>query len=239
MLSKDAVVDSKLSAPDGSVLRETRINSQLLQYDTIAQHLTIPRPGTMIVRNHTPAAPKDKPADAANAATPGGLGEMKGATAFRWAKSLDYSGTDHRAIMRGDVLVAYQPDEAKELPVRMQADEVVATFEEAKDKPGAASAPAAPAKPPAMGMNGPSMDLRSVRAEGNVNVIRGTEELNAPRLTYDPQSHWITAMGTDQQPAVFSSGQRGNGLTARELQWNVDTWRIKAVDVSGRAAGTR
>jgi hypothetical protein len=35
LLSKDAVVDSKLTAADGSVLRETRIDSQLLQYDML------------------------------------------------------------------------------------------------------------------------------------------------------------------------------------------------------------
>jgi hypothetical protein len=240
MLSKDAVVDSKLAAPDGSVLRETRIESQLLQYDMLAQRLTIPRPGQMIVRNHTPETGREKAAKAANA---GGLGDMKGATAFRWAKSLDYSGLEHRAVMRGDVLVAYQPDQTgdaannkEQLPVRMQADEVVATFEDAKKPNGTASAPATPA---GMGIGGPNVDLRSVRAEGNVNVVRGTEELNAPRLTYDPQSHWLRAMGTDQSPAVFTSGPRGSGLSARELQWNTDTWKVKAVDVSGRGSQAR
>jgi hypothetical protein len=235
LLSKDAVVDSKLTAADGSVLRETRIDSQLLQYDMLARRLTVPRPGRMLVRDHTPTTQKQKAANAANAS---GLSAQRGATAFQWAKSLDYSGTDHRAIMRGDVLVAYKPDEAKELPVRMRADEVVATFQDVNKADATAAAPA-PANPPAMGITGPSVDLRSVRAEGNVNVVRGTEELNAPRLTYDPQSHWLRAMGTDQAPAVFSSGPRGNGLTARELQWNTDTWKIKAVDVTGRGAGTR
>jgi hypothetical protein len=242
MLSKDAVVDSKLAAADGSVLRETRIESQLLEYDMLAQRLTIPRPGQMIVRNHTPETEKEKAAKTTNA---GGLGDMKGATAFKWAKSLDYSGVEHRAVMRGDVLVAYQPDQAgdaaknkEQLPVRMQADEVVATFEDAK-KPDAAASRPAPANPAGMGIGGPNVDLRSVRAEGSVNVVRGTEELNAPRLTYDPQSHWMRAMGTEQTPAVFTSGPRGNGLTARELQWNTDTWKIKAVDVTGRATGTR
>jgi hypothetical protein len=167
------------------------------------------------------------------------MSAQKGATAFKWAKSLDYSGIEHRAIMRGDVLVAYKPDDAKELPVRMQADEVAAMFEDAPKKADAPATATAPANPPAMGITGPSVNLRSMRAEGNVNVVRGQDELNAPRLTYDPQSHWLRATGTEQTPAVFSSGPRGSGLTAREFFWNTDTWKIRAVDVTGRAPGTR
>jgi hypothetical protein len=236
LLSKDAVIDSKLTAPDGSILRETRIDSQLLQYDLLARRLTIPRPGRMLVRDHTPPDEKDKPKADAD-----GLSTQRGATAFQWAKNLDYSGVDQRAIMRGDVLIAYKPDEADALPVQVRADEVVARFEDkpAKDGTAPAHAPAPAPANPAMGIVGPSVQLRSVRVEGNVHVVRGTEELTAPRLTYDPISHWMRASGTDQTPAVFTSGPRGSGVTAREVVWNTKTWKIRAEGVSGRAAEVR
>lgn len=249
LLSKDAVVDSKLTAADGSVLRETRIDSQLLQYDMLARRLTVPRPGRMLVRDHTP--PKEKPKQPANADPAAeddedGLSTQRGATAFQWAKSLDYVGAEHRATMRGDVLIAYKPDEkpdakpgeAKPIPVTIRADEVVATFEDRAPKTPA-TAPAASNPPAGMGITAPSVDLRSVRCEGNVNVVRGGEELNAPRLTFDPQSHWLKATGTEQTPAVFSSGPRQNGLTARELLWNTKSWKLKAEGVTGRSSGTR
>ena len=138
--------------------------------------------------------------------------------------------------MSGEVIVAYKPDDSNEPPVRLRADEVVATFEEvaAPAKGAAAAVPAASKS--ALDMKAAPVQLRSVRAEGNVVVRRGGDELTAPRLTYDPVTHWIRAMGTDQTAAVYSPAGRGNGTTAREFQWNTQTWKIRVSNAAGRAA---
>jgi hypothetical protein len=83
------------------------------------------------------------------------------------------------------------------------------------------------------------VQLRGVRADGNVVVVRADAELNAPRLTYDPLSHWIKADGTDQTPAVVTSGPRASGTEAREIYWNTQTWKLRVVDAVGRATPGR
>jgi hypothetical protein len=77
-----------------------------------------------------------------------------------------------------------------------------------------------------------------VRAEGNVNVVRGDDELTAPRLTYDPLSHVIRVIGTPDAPAVYSASGPGNSTAAREVQWNTQTWKMRVVDAAGRAAAS-
>jgi hypothetical protein len=224
----------RLTAADGTVLREMQIDSSLLSYSVPTRRLVVPRPGRMLVRDHRPPDAKGA-ADAANAESEeDGLGTQRGATAFQWAESLDYNGVEQRATMKGDVLVAYKPDAQGELPVQLRADEVIALLEDAPLPAG--PAPGEPVKA-AGDIKAPPVRLRSVRAEGNVVVVRGGEELTAPRLTYDPQSHWIRAVGTDDVPAVFSAG-RGNTTNAREFQWNTQTWKMRVVGAAGRAAGS-
>jgi hypothetical protein len=240
LLNKDAVVVSRLTAEDGTVLRETRIDSSLLEYDVPARRLTVPRPGTMLVRDHRP--PAEKVAGKTQAPEDqDGLDSTRGATAFRWADALDYNGAEHMAKLNGDVVVAYKPDDAKEAPVRLRAKEVVAIFEDApKDapKPGAA-APAAGTSKDAADVNMPKVRLRSVRAEGDVMVNRDGDELVAPRLTFDPITHWIRAVGTPQNPAVYTQAGRAGTTTAREFHWNTQTWKMRIIDAAGRTAAGR
>jgi hypothetical protein len=226
LLNQDAKVNSKLTAPDGSLLREMRLESSLLTYDVLTRGLKVPRPGRMIVRDHRPPDAKDKkdPAD------DDGLNSQRGVSAFQWAEELEYSGLKQMARMTRDVVVVYKPDDPNEAPVRMNANEVIATFEEQKKDP------AAPKKTGAM--SPPAVQLRSIRAEGNVKVTREGNELTAPRLTYDPIGHLITARGTDDVPAVFSSKGPGNESSAGEFRWNTETWKMSAVRVQGRTSGT-
>jgi hypothetical protein len=233
LLTKDAVVDSRLAAADGTVLREMRIDSSLLQYNVPQRRLIIPRPGRMLVRDHRP--PEVQPAGQQKQAQgQDGLASNRGATAFQWSESLDYNGAEQRARMSGEVIVAYKPDDSNEQPVRLRADEVVTTFEDVAAPAKGAPVPAASKS--ALDMKAAPVQLRSVRAEGNVVVRRGGDELTAPRLTYDPVTHWIRAMGTDQTAAVYSPAGRGDGTTAREFEWNTQTWKIRISNAAGRAA---
>ena len=233
LLNKDAVVNSRLTAADGSVLREVQIDSSLLSYSVPTKRMVVPRPGRMLVRDHRP--PEEKRVDANGEQQGDGLGSQRGATAFQWAESLNYDGIEQRATMKGDVNVAYKPDADGELPVRLRADEVVALFEDAPPPPPEADARGEAVKA-AGEMKASPVRLRTVRAEGRVVVVRGGEELTAPRITYDPLSHWIRAVGTDDVAAVFSNG-RGNSTTGREFEWNTKTWKVKVTGAAGRASG--
>jgi hypothetical protein len=226
LVNQDAVVNSRLAAADGTVLREMQIDSSLLDYRVATRRLLVQRPGRMLVRDHRPPGAA-KPQGAKPEQD--GLGSQRGATAFKWSEEMDYNGAEQRATMKGDVLVVYKPDDASELPVQLRADEVVATFEE---KQAAAAPPAAAVDNSATKM--PAVQLRSVRAEGNVSVMRGGEELTAPRLVYDPISHWIRAIGTDQTSAVFAASNTGNTTSAREFQWNTQTWKMRVIGAAGR-----
>jgi hypothetical protein len=212
-----------------------RIDSSLLQYNVLQRRLIIPRPGRMLVRDHRP--PEVRPAGQGQAAQgQDGLSSNRGATAFQWSESLDYNGAEQRARMSGEVIVAYKPDDSNEPPVRLRADEVVTTFEDAAAPAKGAGAPVVAASKGALDMKAAPVQLRSVRAEGNVVVRRGGDELTAPRLTYDPVTHWIRAMGTDQTAAVYTPAGRGSGTTARGFEWNTQTWKIRVDNAAGRAA---
>jgi hypothetical protein len=208
-----------------------QIDSSLLTYYVQNQRMIVPRPGRLLVRDHRPPDQKES----ADASEEDGLSTQRGASAFQWSKYLEFNGSDKTAIMKGEVLVAYKPDEPKELPVRLRADEVIATLEDAPQSDNAKPGEAVPA---AGDMKAPPVRLRSVRAEGHTAVVRGTDELTAPRLTYDPQSQWIRAVGTDDTPAVFRAGQGGT-TTGREFHWNTKTWKVKIVDAAGRATGSQ
>jgi hypothetical protein len=100
-----------------------------MHYTLQTRRLVVPRAGRMLVRDHRPPDQKSAEPNSASQAGADGLGGERGATAFRWAESLDYNGAENRAVMRGQVLVAYKPDEQNEPPVQLRADEVVTTFE--------------------------------------------------------------------------------------------------------------
>ena len=92
----------------------------------------------------------------------------------------------------------------------------------------------------ALDMKAAPVQLRSVRAEGNVVVRRGGDELTAPRLTYDPVTHWIRAMGTDQTAAVYyprRAGQRHDGAGVRVEHADVEDPRRQRRRSGSRRGG--
>ena len=130
-----------MGAADGTVLREMQIDSSLITYYVQNQRMIVPRPGRLLVRDHRPPDQKEH----ADASEEDGLSTQRGASAFQWSKYLDYNGSDKTAIMKGDVQVAYKPDAPKELPVRLRADEVIATLENAPQSDNARPGEAVPA----------------------------------------------------------------------------------------------
>jgi hypothetical protein len=171
VFEQDAVVNSTLTAADGSVLREFELKSALIRYELIggapvktmtaatdgqtsAQpkprqlgKLIVPVPGTMLVRDHRP--PEKKPAGAP--ANDGGLGggNTRGAMAFQWDHDLVYDESTRGAEMNGNVVSVFQSDDPKEPRAQLNSDQVTALFEPKAPAPknpfGAAQpAPATP-----------------------------------------------------------------------------------------------
>jgi hypothetical protein len=250
-LHDHAVINSRLTAADGSVLRQFHLKAGTITYDVRARHLTVPVPGQMLVESHDgPQAanePKQAKADdgarkdpAKDAAV---LATGSGATAFEWNKSMEYDEADGRAVMDGSVVVSHQPDAkgAKpQPPVRLDADRLVAVFDvkhEGKSAnqgdPRHADARAVP------GDDASKMQLRSVQAEGNILIVREGSELHAFRIDYDPQDEWVIARGNGRAPATFTDPSGVGTVRAGELWLNTRTWGVKVKDVSTRVGGPR
>lgn len=239
VLAQDAVIDSVLTGDDGGILQATRIQSTLLYVNLKTRRFIVPRPGTMLVRDHRPEdKPEPAPGEATTAANGAGgadvFGKQRGATAFQWADSLDYDDTARRAVMKKDVIVAFRPDGENQLPVRLSADTVTAEFE----KPDAAAG-AKTKSPRDPLIEAPALDLKSVTAEGNVNVVRGEEELTAPQLTFIPAQSTIVATGSESNRAVFSRAGRPDSFSATGFHWNTKTWDIKVIGAAARVSPKR
>jgi hypothetical protein len=222
-LDGNAVVVSTLSDATG-ILRQRELKAPLIFYsltgagDIPPRTLLVPTPGQMLVRDHRPPTTATA---AGGGGDDAGMGGGRGVTAFKWTKRLIYSEDAHKAVMSGDVLVAHEADDPKELPVQVTADEMTAIF-----TPAGVKLVGAPAS------NGGAMELHSLEADGNVAVTRGNEQLTAPKLYYEPLSHWMTATGNAQTPATMIDAQ-GTRSTADEIRWNTETWAFSMKRATG------
>jgi len=234
-LEGSAQVQSIL-ADAGGILRQSVLEAPRILYavaatDDIPAHtLVVPSPGKMLVRDHRPP-PTTAPAAGTDDS---GLGNGRGTTAFKWMRKLSYNEDSRRAIMSGDVLVVHQPDNPAELLVSMTADEMTAMFLPSGKKPSATQPSATqPTTAPALAGGAGAMELKSVEAVGNVRVNRGAEEITAPRIYFEPASHWMTATGTDQTPVHVIDAQGAQSI-AREVRWNTLTWDFVIKKGSGQ-----
>jgi hypothetical protein len=229
----DAVINSKLAAEDGTLLRQFHLKAGTITYDVRARHLRVPGPGQMLVESHEPRA-KDGEAgkgdDAGGAKPADALAAGSGVTAFQWANSIEYEESAGRATMDGSVIVSHQADDKAQPPVRLDADKVIASF-----VPRAEGAQAA-ASPPKTG-DGPQLDLKSIVADGQVLINREGTELSAQRVEFDPATHWVIARGTERNPAVFSHPSGVGTMRATELRLNTQTWTVQITDVNTRVGG--
>jgi lipopolysaccharide export system protein LptA len=236
VLEDDAVVQSTLSDPAGAILRQSELKANLIRYVLSSTQpgakgtFIVPVPGKMLVRDHRPPAapaPGKAPATQANVGEPG---DSRGATAFQWFKQLTYDEATNTAVFTGNVLIVHQDDDAKTEPARLRADKVVAVFEA---RPNPAAKPPAP-QPGAAAQPASQLQLKSMTATGNVSVTRGASEQDAPRMDYDPVSGWMVATGTPRDPATFVDATGVNTATAKQIDWNAQTWNVKLKDVISR-----
>ena len=101
----NAHVSSTLLDMDGLILQRMNLYSSKVQYDVLPappgsppgatmKKVTVPVPGTMLVEDYTkPEAQK------ADTSSPTGAASSRGATAFKWQKTMIYDDSTHRSIM--------------------------------------------------------------------------------------------------------------------------------------------
>ena len=252
-LHDDTVINSRLLAPDGSVLQQFHLKAPVVTYDVAKQHLSVPGPGQMLVENHPPgekAAARAR-ADAAERVVPVGMEAKQegpaddtaealtgfdGTTAFQWQESLEFDEAAYRATMSGGVVVSYQADDSAQPPVRLDAEWLVAQFEP-EAKPGKEGQAAGQKNADDEGPKVPKLRLKSVSADGNIIISRDGAELTANRIDFDPETQWVIARGSDRQPAIFSDPDGTQSTTARELWVNTKTWSVKVKDAATRVGG--
>ena len=224
----DAVVNSKLSAEDGSVLQQRHLKADAITYDVRARHLAVSGPGQMLIESHDAKADSGKQDGDGKEKQANALAAGNGATAFQWSTGLEYEEAAGRATMNGSVIVSHQPDDKKQPPVRLDAERVTAAF---MPKPaGARAARSAKKDEP----DGPQLELRSIVADGQVLISREGVELSAQRVEYDPSTHWVIARGNERNPAVFSHPSGVGTMRATALRLNTLTWTVQITDVNTR-----
>ena len=254
-LRDSAAVDSALMSVDGkTILQRFHLKSDVIEYDLPARHLSVPVPGQMLVENR--ADPRDEQARQAKRAKakegakegaeddPAASAMNDGATAFQWARRLEFEESAGRAKMEGSVVVNHQPDDKGEAPVRVDADELIAEFVPETAVADAKKGPDQPKERVAAGAEtkgaAPSMArlrVKSFSAVGNILISREGAELSAGRVDYDPATEWVVARGSGRTPAVFTHPSGNGSATAEELWLNTKTWQVKVIDVSTRAGG--
>lgn len=238
-LHDDAAINSKLSAPDGSLLRQFHLKARTITYDVRSRHLTVPGAGRMLVESHEARAAEAEPAQAKAGEQGNGvaaaLAAGNGVTAFQWAKSLAYEESSGRAVMDGSVIVSHQPDprgDKREPAVRLDADALTAEFDVRRRADGDAARAGS-----ADGTDAPRLQLRSIGANGTILISRDGVELAAHRIDYDAGSEWVIARGTGREPATFTDPSGTGTVRAGELWLNTRTWAVKVKDVNTRLGG--
>jgi hypothetical protein len=266
-LRDDAVVKSTLTGADGGVLREFELKSAVIRYELgegglkpVAQRpkvaggpdatrtarpkgrLVVPGPGVMLVRDHQASEAKQKSASL----PPGGIdpGNVRGAAAFRWVKSLTYDETTMTAAIRGSALVVYRSDEENAVPVRLDADEIFAVLADRKEPqskapPGRALPGRAQPAKAKVNKETSTPELKSLSAVGHLTVTRAGATLTAHRADYDPTTNWLVASGTEAIPATFTEAEGASAMSAEQVQWNTQTWHVKMKKIRARTGTPR
>jgi lipopolysaccharide export system protein LptA len=226
IFTDNAHVSSTLLDAEGLILQRMNLYSSVVQYDVLPappgsppgatmKKVTVPVPGTMLVEDYT------KPeAEKADTSSPTGGASSRGATAFKWQKTMIYDDSTHRSIMDGDVIIDHLDDLNKDNGMHMTADTVIADLMSAPLAP--VSKTPATTKPTTKPDTGPH--LRHVEAIGHVHVIMKNGELYASRIEYDPVTRIMIAHGTPDTDAVFSRTVATAGGTqpmrGQLLQWD-------------------
>lgn len=181
---------------------------------TPGRTITVPAAGKMLARDHRPRAAQPQSSTANDDA-----GSARGATAFQWQNRLLYIEQAHRADITGRVVIIHQDDEPSSPPVRMDSEHVIAFFQDAPKRSGAEKK---------AGEDAPQMQLQYLRSMGNpVVVTRELTRVTGQEVDFDPKRRLLIATGTQQNPVTFTDGTASGGVAER-VEWETDTWRIRA-----------
>jgi hypothetical protein len=226
----NAHVSSTLLDAQGLILQRMNLYSSIVIYDVLPalpgappgatmKRVTVPVPGTMLVEDYRPQAAHQ----AADDSSPLGTAGSRGATAFKWQKSMVYDDSTHQAVMEKDVIVNHMDNINKDNSMHLTADTVIADLESAPPtlvtKTAATQATSKPMTKP-----DPGPHLRHVTAKGHVHVDMKDGELVAEWIEYDPLTRVMIAHGTPDVDAVFTRALATAGGTqpmrGQILQWD-------------------
>jgi len=118
------------------------------------------------------------------------------------------------------VIIDHRDESDKGEPMRSMANTVTADLEpiDPGPKPAAVKVPPrrSPAHPPSPPRHRRTMSrnfqVKLMTAHGHLILVSRNSQLTADTMIYNPITHWVHAIGTERQPAVYSklvADQRG------------------------------
>jgi len=203
-----ATMESTLPVADGSILRRTFIEGDQIDADLPAQRMTIPGPGRMLLENNGNPTARDSDST---------LGS-RGITAFVWKTRFTFDQLAREAVIEGAVEIKHQPadEKAAPAPTTLWADRVTADFTGSSNS------------------QQQQLVLQQVQATGHVTIETGAKLINARLVTYDPQTNWLTANGTIDDPVTVTDDKNQSEQSFEGIRYNVRTNEFIATHVSGR-----
>lgn len=213
-LENDATVTSVLADDQGQLVRRMHLEAASIHVDQAGRKLSIPGEGRMFfIDRRKEAAAKDRtrPADPTS---------LRGQTAIAWKKHLVYEEASSELVVEGGVHIGHQGSGEQAAPLQMHADRVRAELEPARQQ-DARVVKADAADPMA------HMQLKRLRAEGNLSLVTADKVYKLQSMDYDPATHWLVAAGTEGNPGRQLDQ---NGLEEgvfEELQFNTETGQVK------------
>lgn len=218
-LEGSAQTTSTLTGPDGTLLRLSHIDSEVikfLQHDPKAKQLVIPGPGRMLMVDNRP--PSTQPAAKEASADPMG---MRGQTAFQWGESFVYDEGKQQATMLGGVeitrLDAATGQAQKADPMHLTGNTLIADL---------VPAPQSTTKPADGSELSSKMQLKKVHVEGSVHGTNSKLNLKAQTMDYDPEKHRLTSRGTPRNPVQQLDENDLPTATFDEFVWDTQTNQI-------------
>ncbi|MGH7213425.1 MAG: hypothetical protein ACREIT_01390 [Tepidisphaeraceae bacterium] len=224
-LDEGVEVRTVLAAEDGSLLRRVNLLAESVRYDLTGRRAVVPVPGRILYEDRRP------PTNATRQRAAHPVGDSRGATAIQWNKDLVYDEAARQAILSGGVVIVYQSQENAKpggppagRSFRLDAEKVTAFFNGVPA--GAKVDPKAPES---------QIRLERLRAEGKLHFATEGLEFDAARVDFDPNTDMITAVGSDDAPAVLYDGS--STVTVRSITYNLRTGEMKSERI--RASGRR
>lgn len=200
-------VESRRYAPNrpGVLARLTYLEAREVFADELAGSLRVPGPGRLIVADRLDPDRSDE----------GAQDQRRGDTLFTWVGGMDLARDEGEAEMRRSVEVVH----------RRLSDGEVTLLECELLTAGVGAEDAEPGRPGALGR------LRSALAERAVWLKSGegsaSREMIADRLYYDAATGEARAEALEGGWVTLIDGRRPAPITARRIDWNLDTDRIE------------